>query len=100
GGEYAIKHFTFGLDAKYQGEAYLDIANTETIDGFALLNLRTTYQADDNISFSIFLNNVTDQMYNASGYTVDYGDGGATADEVRYFRQAGFNMFASIVVRI
>ena len=92
GGEYSIKYFTFGLDAKYQGEAYLDLANTEKLDGFALLNVRTTYHADDNISLSLFLNNVTNQTYNASGYV--------SGEEVRYFRQAGFNVFASIVVRI
>lgn len=100
GGEYDLKDFSFGITGKYQGEAYLNLENTETIDGFALLNLRTTYHADGNVDFSLFLNNVTNQSYDASGYTVDYGDEGSSVDEVRYFRQAGFNLFASVVVRI
>ncbi len=98
--EYDIKDFTLGMSTKYQGEAYLDLANTEQIDGFSLLNLRATYHAESTIDFSLFLNNVTNQVYNASGYTVDYGDGGVSADEVRYFRQAGFNAFVSISVKI
>jgi len=53
--EYDIKDFTLGMSTKYQGEAYLDLANTEQIDGFSLLNLRATYHAESTIDFSLFL---------------------------------------------
>lgn len=92
GGEYDLREFTLGISGKYQGEAFLDLANTEQVDGFALIDLRGTYHIDESADFSLYLNNITNQTYNTSGYVA--------GNEVRYFRQAGFNVSASIIIKM
>lgn len=101
GANYQLKRFLFAFQGKYQGESYLDLANSETINGFSVLNLRVAYDHKEaNLTYAIGLNNITNETYNTAGYVLDYDPtDGVVNDEVRYFRQAPFNVMASIVMR-
>ena len=99
GANYQKGQWGFGVLAKHQGDAYLDLANTEQVDGFTIVNLNASF-TDGPFVWSLWLNNLTNQTYNTSGYTVNYGDGGSPVDEVRYFRQAPMNAYLSVAITL
>lgn len=90
GVNYTYRKWGFSVLARYQGNSYLDLENTEKIDSFTVLNLRTSY-SEGPFMFSLWVNNVTNQVYNTSGVIMD---------QVRYFRQAPINAFLSIAVSL
>jgi len=94
GANYTQDRWGLGVLLKHQGDAYLDLANTEKVDGFTVINLRGSFY-DGPFTWSLWINNVTNQVYNTSGTTVDF-DADGVADEVRYFRQAPTNVFLSV----
>lgn len=92
GANYICNKWRFGVLAKHQGDSYLDIANTEHIDGFTVINMNVSF-ADGPFIWSLWVNNVTNQTYNASGTIGAYG-------EPRYFRQAPTNVFFSVAITL
>ena len=83
--------FSLSLDARYQGASWLDFANTEQLDGYFLLNARTSYQLGP-VQLILRVNNLTNVSYYNNGY-VDFDL------TPKYFLQAPLNFRASAVWR-
>lgn len=83
--------FSLSLDARYQGASWLDFANTEQLDGYFLLNARTSYQLGP-VQLIFRVNNLTNAAYYNNGY-VDFDL------TPKYFLQAPLNFRASAVWR-
>jgi len=64
--------------------------NLEKIESFTIANVSVSY-TEGPFVFSIWLNNITNEVYNTSG---------VVSDGVRYFRQAPRNFFASIAITL
>jgi len=90
--EYKTGNFTFTPMLRHQGGMYLDIENTEFLEGFTVINLLTSYEKN-NSTITLGLNNITNERYAAFGQRDFF-------NEFRYFQQAGFNFYLSYVVNI
>jgi iron complex outermembrane receptor protein len=91
GATFTWKKFSLSLDARYQGASWLDFANTEQLDGYFLLNARTSYQLGP-VQLILRVNNLTNAAYYNNGY-VDFDL------TPKYFLQAPTNFRASAVWR-
>lgn len=98
GVNYTHGKWGLGILARHQGDAYLDLQNIEKVDGFTIFNVRTSYEEGPFI-FSLWVNNVTNRVYNTSG-SVAIDEITQQVIEVRYFRQAPINAFLSIAVSL
>ncbi len=85
---FSKNNFTIALSGRYQHQSFIDFANEEKVNGYFLLNSRSSYSIND-FQFSVFLNNITNTKYFNQGY-VDF-DGSN-----KYFVQAPTNFYASI----
>ena len=51
------------------------------------------------IGLAFQLNNITNEMYEANGYTFSYVAGGQITTENFYYPQAGFNLMTMLTVK-
>lgn len=82
----------YGIEARYQSQSYLDLANTETLDGFFVVNTFLRHQWK-NIQTTLYLNNLLDREYFSSGNINGQG-------EAAYFTGAPLNALISVKVAI
>jgi iron complex outermembrane recepter protein len=85
---YSSTRFSASFGARYQGESYIDFANTAKVDDYFLLNARASLKFRK-WELSVHLNNLTNIRYYNNGY-VDY-DG-----TKKLFVQAPTNIFTSV----
>lgn len=88
---YVFGDFSLDFDLQYQSASYLDFANTQRLDSYYTVNLRTEYKYGI-AEFSLHVNNLSNQKSYGSGY-VDF-DGTA-----KYFINAPRNISAQVSVR-
>lgn len=83
---YRYKNLRVGLNGRYQGESYVDFANSATLPDFFVLDASAAYRYQQ-ITFSLRVNNLTNRKY--------YTNGQIDLDGVTplYFRQASANYF-------
>lgn len=90
---------------KYVGEQYLD--NTSNADrmlsSWLVNNVRVSYELKwkffKGIGIAVQLNNITNELYEANGYTFSYIAGGETVTENFYYPQAGFNFMTMLTLK-
>ncbi len=71
---YALNEkLIFNINARYLSEAYTDIFNRPEyqIPSSLVFNLGIDYKATDNIRASLFVNNITDELYFTDGAPID-----------------------------
>lgn len=64
--EYQHSNFTLGMDVRYQDEAYINLANTEKVRSYSLVNVYGIYR-QSSIEYQLSINNLFDKSYFASG---------------------------------
>jgi iron complex outermembrane recepter protein len=93
------------LLTKYVGEQFLDNTSNEArkIDAYITNDLRFAYtlrpKAIKEMTFSLLLNNLFNEMYESNGYTYGYLGGGQEFRENFYYPQAGRNVMGMINIR-
>jgi len=100
-----IGKLSIALITKYVGEQYLD--NTSNSDRmlnpWVVNNVRLSYELKwkffKGIGLAVQLNNITNELYEANGYTYSYIYGGETVTENFYYPQAGFNFMTMLTVK-
>ncbi len=75
--------------ARYTSKIYFDEGNTLSQDGYTLLDLSLTYDYNNDLSMSLFSNNLTDKEYVTYAYSYNgtysnYGTGREVGLKVRY----------------
>jgi iron complex outermembrane receptor protein len=92
-----IKNIEATLLSKYVGRQFLDNTSNpdRQIDAYFVNDFRVSYTARPTfmkeISFSVLVNNVFDEVYESNGYTWAYRGGGQEYREYYYYPQAGRN---------
>ncbi|MBC8084054.1 MAG: TonB-dependent receptor [Hymenobacter sp.] len=81
---YQAGRWTAALTGRYQSRAYIDFANSATVESYVLLNARVQY-ARNGYQVGLFANNLTNARYFNNGY-VDDGTR-------KYFVQAPANFY-------
>lgn len=98
-----LKGLGIDLMSKYVGRQYLDNSGdaARSLDPYLVHDLRVNYQINGGkfakeVVFSLLVNNLTNLMYSANGYTYPYVfDGNFVADNYLY-PQAGTNFLANV----
>jgi iron complex outermembrane receptor protein len=100
-----INQLRIALITKYVGEQYLDNTSNDTrkLDPWILNNIQLSYAFKwmffKEIGLAVQLNNITNELYEANGYTFSYVAGGQTTTENFYYPQAGFNFMTMLTVK-
>jgi len=81
-----------GFDVKYHSVSYIDMENTLTTPQFVVLNAQVDYRFYKQHSFSIRLNNLTNERYYTNGYAV--------GTDRHFFVNPPFNFFATFKLKI
>lgn len=95
------------MNAKYVGEQYLDNTSNEgrKLDAFTTVNSQLTYTTKGNerwkdLSFALYLNNITNAQYAPNGYTFSGLIGGERQSFNYLYPMAGFNWMLKASVKI
>jgi iron complex outermembrane receptor protein len=100
-----ISQLRIALITKYVGEQYLDNTTNDErkLDPWILNNIQLSYTFKwmffKEIGLAVQLNNITNELYEANGYTFSYVAGGQTTTENFYYPQAGFNFMTMLTVK-
>lgn len=91
---------TVNVNGRYLSEAYAEIFNNPEfiIPSSFILNAGVEYRVSDNISASVFVNNITDELYFTDGAPVDQNFDG-NPEGVGFRVQAPRNVFARLSLR-
>lgn len=63
---YSVPSYTIKAELQYVGKRFSDLANTNQLDNYLLLNLTGSYQLSKNLTANLRWNNVTDKDYISS----------------------------------
>lgn len=79
---------SLAFHAKYNSKIYFDSENTSSQDAYTLLDASINYIYNDNLTLSLFTNNLADETYvtyNSSSFGIStYGDGREVGLKVNY----------------
>lgn len=92
GAEYLYNRLRGRIDVRYQSSAFIDFANSTTLDPYMTTDILCGYSFGD-IELDISLNNVFSERYFSNGYIDFSGD-------ARYFIQAPRNVFVSLTWKL
>ncbi len=101
-----FRNFEASLLSKYVGRQYLDNTSNEArqLDAYLINDIRLTYSWKPSfvreISFSLLVNNVLDEVYESNGYTWGFLAGPTAYRENYYFPQAGRNLMGMISIKL
>jgi iron complex outermembrane receptor protein len=92
-----LDRLTVNVNGRYLSEAYAEIFNNPDfiIPSSFILNAGIDYRVSENISASVFVNNITDELYFTDGAPVDQ-DFDGTPEGVGFRVQAPRNVFARL----
>ena len=101
-----LSGLSFSVIAKHVGRQFLDNTGNEgrALDAFttldAVLRAETTLASGQNVSLSVFGNNLLDAVYSATGWTYSYryGGPGSETTENYVYPQAGRHGFVTLAV--
>lgn len=79
---------SIATNARYTSKIFFDESNTLAQDGYTLIDLAVQYAMNDNISFRVFSNNLTDKEYT----TYAYSFGNTRFNNYGSEREVGVNM--------
>lgn len=85
---YTRKKFLISLSARFQGQSFIDYANTAKINAYAILNSRMQFNMGK-FELGVFINNITNTKYFNNGY-VDFDA------SKKYFVQSPANFYTSV----
>ncbi len=104
-----VKGFNISLLNKYVGKQYLDNTQSDDrqLDGYFTTNLNLNYTFKfwvlKEVTLSVLVNNIFNQLYESNGYTFSevYNTAGeeARADYNYYYPQAGINVLGGVKIR-
>jgi iron complex outermembrane recepter protein len=100
-----ISTLNIAFITKYVGEQYLDNTSNKdrTLSPWLVNNVRLSYEFKfkpfKGIALAVQLNNITNELYEANGYTFSYIAGGETVTENFFYPQAGFNFMTMLTVK-
>lgn len=100
-----ISTLNIAFITKYVGEQYLDNTSNRDrmLNPWIVNNIRLSYEFKfkpfKGIGLAVQLNNITNELYEANGYTYSYIYGGETVTENFYYPQAGFNFMTMLTVK-
>lgn len=90
-GRWVKPRWQAGVSLRYQGESYIDYANTTQLPDFCILNVDASWQWR-NLTFYGVVNNLTNRVYYTNGLITASGAPG-------YFIQAPVNFYAGVRVK-
>ncbi|MFD2573695.1 TonB-dependent receptor [Spirosoma soli] len=99
------KGLELGLLSKYVGKQYLDNTSNESrkLDPYFTNDIRVIYSLKpkfaQEITFTLLLNNVLNELYESNGYTYAYISEGRVVADNGYYPQAGRNFLAGVKLR-
>ncbi|MAO88212.1 MAG: TonB-dependent receptor [Crocinitomicaceae bacterium] len=101
-----LSGLSFSIIAKHVGRQFLDNTSNEqrALDAFttldAVMRAETTLASGQNVSLSVFGNNLLDAVYSATGWTYSYryGGPGTETTENYVYPQAGRHGFVTLAV--
>lgn len=99
------KSISAAFQSKYVGKQYLDNSSNpdRMINSWFVNDLKIQYSIKPKfmkeISISLALNNVFDELYESNGWTYSYINGGKNYTENWFFPQAGRNYMASVSLK-
>ncbi len=102
---YPARGFEIALISKYVSKQYLDNTgnNDRVINPYFVNDLRMIYKVYPEfmkeMSFSLLVNNIFNNMWESNGYTYGYIGGGQEFRENLYYPQAGTHLLASLVLK-
>lgn len=100
-----VRTLNIAFITKYVGEQYLDNTSNgdRMLNPWIVNNIRLSYEFRfkpfKGIGLAVQLNNITNELYEANGYTYSYIYGGETVTENFYYPQAGFNFMTMLTVK-
>jgi iron complex outermembrane receptor protein len=100
-----FKNTEIALLSKYVGEQFLDNTANENrkINSFFTNDLRlqhaVSFKNRNNITVSLLVNNLFNELYESNGYTFSYVSGGSLSTENYYFPQATRNFLMSVSLK-
>jgi len=100
-----ISTLSIAFITKYVGAQYLDNTSNSNrmLNPWIVNNIRLSYEFKfkpfKGIGLAVQLNNITNELYEANGYTYSYIYGGETVTENFYYPQAGFNFMTMLTVK-
>ena len=100
-----VKGLEMGLLSKYVGRQFLDNTSSpdRQLNAYFVNDLRFIYTLTprfvQEISFTLLLNNVFNELYESNGYTYTYLNEGRVASDNYYYPQAGRNVLAGVRVK-
>jgi iron complex outermembrane recepter protein len=103
---YPVPVLEISLPAKIVGSCYLDNSQSSEnrISGYYVQQLRFIYtpktKSPSEINFALYLNNIFNKQYEATGYAYGYYQNGAMVNENFFFPQAGRNFMFSMNIHI
>ncbi len=103
---YPSSVLEISLPAKFVGNSYLDNTGSsdKQIANYYVQQVRIIYspkiKSAAGINFVLYLNNIFDKQYEATGYTYGYYSGATLVNENFLFPQAGRNMVFSVNIKI
>jgi iron complex outermembrane receptor protein len=90
---YKFGRFLLGVNGRYQGESYIDLANQYKLDDFFCLNGNFKVLLGRLIEIDLFVNNITNKKFYTNGLISMDGT-------PLYFRQSGINYFLNFKLKI
>ena len=100
-----LKNIDLNLNTKYVGKQYLDNSTNESrkIDGYFVTNFRTNYSLPvkglRSLEFSLMINNIFSELYNANGYSYSGYISGKRSDYNFYYPQAKLNWLGGVTIK-
>lgn len=89
---YRFGRFVIGLNGRYQGESYIDLANEYKLDDFFCLNGSLKITLGRLIEIDLFVNNITNNNFYTNGIISMEG-------APLYFSQSGINYFLNFKLK-
>ena len=101
-----LKGMSIRFLGKHVGDQFLDNTSTETrrLNAYTTCDLHVNYTLENvlfkEMTFSLMVNNVFDELYENNGYTWGYVYGGERTVENFYFPQAGRNLMLRVLIKL
>lgn len=101
-----IQNMSIRIFGKHVGDQFLDNTSTDTrkLNAYTTCDLHVNYTLEDvlfkEMTFSLMVNNVFDELYENNGYTWGYVYGGERTVENFYFPQAGRNLMLRVLIKL
>ena len=101
-----VKNLEFSWLPKYVGKQFMDNTSSENrkLNAFFVNDLRANYTISPKIvkeiTFSLLVNNVFNELYESNGYTYSYVSDKQVVTENFYYPQAGTNFLLAVRVRL